>query len=467
MNCTTQLLANDQMTELQKRDLAHVWHPCAQMKDYEKFPPKVITKGEGVWLYDEDGKRYLDAVSSWWVNLFGHANPRISKVLAEQAMTLEHTIFANFTHKPAIEVAERLVRLTPPGLEKVFFADNGSAAIESALKMSFQYHAQTNKKHKKRFLALTNAYHGETIGALSVGGVDLYNEVYTPLLLDTVRSQGPDCYRCPFNDKPERCSAQCIQYVEQDLAEHHEEITAIIIEPLIQAAAGMKMYPALYLTKLKALCEKYDVHFIADEVAVGFGRTGTLFACEQAGVTPDFMCLSKGITAGYLPLSVVMTTNEVYDAFYDDYGTMKAFLHSHSYTGNTLACRIAQEVLTIFEEENYMEVVKEKAALLNKKARTAFEDLPYVGEYRQTGMVGAIELVANKATKEDLPSEERIGYQIYKRALDKGLLIRPLGNIIYFMPPYSITEEEMDFMITITKETVVQFFAERGATNEG
>ncbi|HEY9570815.1 MAG TPA: adenosylmethionine--8-amino-7-oxononanoate transaminase [Metalysinibacillus sp.] len=467
MNCTTQLLANDQMTDLQKRDLAHVWHPCAQMKDYEKFPPKVITKGEGVWLYDEDGKRYLDAVSSWWVNLFGHANPRISKVLAEQATTLEHTIFANFTHKPAIEVAERLVRLTPPGLEKVFFADNGSAAIEAALKMSFQYHAQTNKKHKKRFLALTNAYHGETIGALSVGGVDLYNEVYTPLLLDTVRSQGPDCYRCPFNDKPESCSAQCIQYVEQDLIEHHEELTAIIIEPLIQAAAGMKMYPPLYLTKLKALCEKYDVHFIADEVAVGFGRTGTLFACEQAGVTPDFMCLSKGITAGYLPLSVVMTTNEVYDAFYDDYGTMKAFLHSHSYTGNTLACRIAQEVLTIFEEENYMEVVKEKAALLNQKARAAFEHLPYVGEYRQTGMVGAIEMVANKVTKEDLPSEERIGYQIYKRALDKGLLIRPLGNIIYFMPPYSLTEEEMDFMIATTKETVEQFFAERRATYEG
>lgn len=449
------------LTELQARDLQHVWHPCSQMKDYEQFPPIVIKSGEGVWLYDENGKRYLDAVSSWWVNLFGHANKRISQALSEQAFTLEHVIFANFTHEPAVKVAEKLVALTPSGLQKVFFADNGSAAIEVALKMSFQYHMQTGKTSKKRFLALTDAYHGETLGALSVGGVDLYNEVYQPLLLDTVRAQGPDCFRCPFNEKPESCQAQCIRSVEEKLDAHHEEITAVIIEPLIQAAAGMKMYPPIYLRKLRELCTAYDVHLIADEIAVGFGRTGTLFACEQAEISPDFMCLSKGLTGGYLPLSVVLTTDTVYDVFYDEYGTMKAFLHSHSYTGNTLACRVALEVLTMFEEENYIEMIQQKGGLMRKLAEEAFSHLPYVGEYRQIGLVGAIELVADQNTKEPLPSEERIGYQIYQNALEKGLLIRPLGNILYFMPPYIISAEEIHFMIDTTKQTIESFFAER------
>ncbi|MEO4052873.1 adenosylmethionine--8-amino-7-oxononanoate transaminase [Solibacillus sp. CAU 1738] len=450
-----------QLSNWQERDLRHVWHPCSQMKDYEEFPPIVIERGEGMWLYDEHGNRYLDAVSSWWVNLFGHANTRISQALSEQAFKLEHAIFANFTHEPAIRVAEKLVALTPDGLNKVFFADNGSSATEVALKMSFQYHMQSGKKTKKRFLALTDAYHGETLGALSVGGVDLYNEVYQPLLLDTVRAQGPDCYRCPFNDKPESCQAQCIRFVEEELTVHHEEITAVIIEPLIQAAAGMKMYPPIYLKRLRDICTKYDVHLIADEIAVGFGRTGTMFACEQANISPDFMCLSKGLTGGYLPLSVVLTTDGIYDAFYDDYNKMKAFLHSHSYTGNTLACRVALEVLTIFEEENYIDIVQRKGERMRELACEAFSDLPYVGEYRQVGLVGAIELVTNRETKEPLPSEERIGYQIYKKALTKGLLIRPLGNILYFMPPYIISDEEMRFMIKTTKETMEQFFDER------
>ena len=306
-------------------------------------------------------------------------------------------------------------------------------------------------------MALTDAYHGETLGALSVGGVGLYNEVYQPLLLDTVRAQGPDCFRCPFQENPGSCQAQCIQFVEEELSQHHEEITAIIIEPLIQAAAGMKMYPPLYLKRLRELCTKYDVHFIADEIAVGFGRTGTLFACEQAGIAPDFMCLSKGLTGGYLPLSAVLTTDNVFNAFYDDYGTMKAFLHSHSYSGNTLACRVALEVLTMFEEEHVIDMIQNKGERMRELAMKAFEELPFVGEYRQVGLVGAIELVANRATKEPLPSEERIGYQIYKRALAKGLLIRPLGNILYFMPPYIISDDEMRFMIETTKETIMQF----------
>ena len=448
--------------ELQVRDVEHIWHPCAQMKDYETFPPIVIESGEGVWLTDKQGNRYLDAVSSWWVNLFGHTNSRISQAIADQAKKLEHVIFANFTHEPAILVAEKLVELTPKGLQKVFFADNGSAAIEVALKMSFQYRAQSSQPEKKRFLAFTNAYHGETLGALSMGGVGLYNDVYAPLLLNVVHAQGPDCFRCPFGDSPDTCRAQCIQDTEKQFKEHADTISAAIIEPLIQAAAGMKMYPPIFLQKLRELCNEYDIHLIADEVAVGFGRTGTLFACEQAVITPDFLCLSKGITGGYLPLSAVLTTEEVYNAFYDDYGTMKAFLHSHSYTGNPLALRAAQEVLAIFEEESVMEQLVAKQQTLNELSHAAFDELPYVGEYRQTGFVGAIELVANRKTKEPFPTDERIGYEIYQRALKKGLLIRPLGNIIYFMPPYVISEEEIMWMIQTTKEVMEQFFHERG-----
>ncbi|UHA58733.1 adenosylmethionine--8-amino-7-oxononanoate transaminase [Metabacillus litoralis] len=445
-------------SNLQKRDVNHIWHPCSQMKDYEEFPPIVIKKGDGIYLYDENGKQYMDAVSSWWVNLFGHSNQRISQALSQQAFELEHVIFANFTHEPAILLAEKLVKYTPKGLNKVFFADNGSSAIEVALKMSFQYHMQKNKPNKKRFLSLTDAYHGETLGALSVGGVSLYNEVFQPLLLNTVRAQGPDCYRCPFNQTPNHCDTPCISFVEEQLEKHAEEITAIIIEPLIQAAAGMKMYPPSYLKKLKELCLQYDVHLIADEVAVGFGRTGTLFACEQAGITPDFMCLSKGLTGGYLPLSVVMTTDDVYEAFYDDYASMKAFLHSHSYTGNPLACRVALEVLNIFEEENIIKENQVKSIYMREKASQEFSDLPYVGEYRQIGMVGAIELVRDKETKEPFPSKERVGYQIYRIALEKGLLLRPLGNVLYFMPPYVIEKEEIDKMIQVASDSIQSFF---------
>lgn len=451
------------LSHLQRMDLNYVWHPCSQMKDYEQLPPIVIKSGKGIYLYDENGKEYIDAVSSWWVNLFGHANERISQAIAEQAFQLEHVIFANFTHEPAILLSEKLVEITPPGLTKVFFADNGSAAIEVALKMSFQYHMQKHKTKKRRFLAFTDAYHGETLGALSVGGVDLYMEVFQPLLLDTIRAQGPDCYRCPFNEQLESCRTPCISYVEEKVKEHHEEISAIIIEPLIQAAAGMKMYPPVFLKKLKELCLHYDIHLIADEIAVGFGRTGTMFACEQAGITPDFMCLSKGLTGGYLPLSVVLTTDEVYEAFYDDYETMKAFLHSHSYTGNPLACRVALEVLNIFADEDILSRNREKGVYMKELATELFQGLPYVGEYRQTGMVGAIELVKNKKTKEPFPSNERIGYQIYQMALEKGLLLRPLGNILYFMPPYVITKKEINTMLHLALESMQQFFAEKSS----
>ncbi|AUG57655.1 Adenosylmethionine-8-amino-7-oxononanoate aminotransferase [Acetivibrio saccincola] len=450
----------DEMKSLQEKDLKYIWHPCSQMKDYEEFPPIVIKRGEGAYLEDINGKRYLDAVSSWWVNLFGHSNKRINEALYRQANKLEHVIFANFSHEPAIELSERIVNILPEGLNKVFFGDNGSSAVEIALKLSFQYHQQTGKTKKVRFLALTDAYHGETIGALSVGGIDLYSKIYKPLLLDVIRSTGPDCYRCKFNKHRESCSAECFTFIEEDVKKMHEEISAIIVEPLVQCAAGMKIYPPVYLKKLRALCDKYHINLIADEIAVGFGRTGKMFACEHAGISPDIICLSKGLTAGYMPLSLVVMTDEIYNAFYDDYLKMKAFLHSHSYSGNPLGCAVAIESLNIFEDEKILEKNSQKQAYLKNKAEKELLNIPYVGEYRQMGMIGAIELVKDRKTKEPFESEKRVGYNIYKKALKKGVILRPLGNIIYFMPPYVVENKDIDFIVRVCKESINEYFKE-------
>lgn len=448
------------MKKLQEKDLKYVWHPCSQMKDYEKFPPIVIEKGKGVFLEDIEGKKYLDAVSSWWVNLFGHSNQRISDALYNQANSLEHVIFANFTHKPAIELCERIVSLTPDRLQKVFFGDNGSSAIEIALKLSFQYHQQIGKTKKTRFVNISDAYHGETIGALSMGDVDLYSKVYKPILLDSEKVEGPDCFRCKYNEERNTCNAECFITMEEKIKQIHQEVSAIIIEPLVQCAAGMKIYSPKYLVKLRELCDKYDINIIADEIAVGFGRTGKMFACEHAGISPDIMCLSKGLTAGYMPLSLVLMSNKIYDAFYDEYDTMKAFLHSHSYSGNPLGCSIAVETLNIFEDEDVINKNKIKSEYLRNKVESVLKEIPNVGEYRQIGMIGAIELVKDKNTKEPIDYEKRVGYNIYQKALKKGVLLRALGNIVYFMPPYVITEEEIDFMVDVAKDSIIEYFNE-------
>lgn len=448
----------DKMKQLQEKDLKYIWHPCSQMKDYEQLPPIVIKNGKGVYLEDVNGKKYLDAVSSWWVNLFGHANKRINDALYNQANQLEHVIFVNFSHEPAIELCERIVNITPKGLNKVFFGDNGSSAIEIALKLSFQYHQQTGNKNKTKFIALTDAYHGETIGALSVGGVDLYSKIYRPLLLDVERVSGPDCFRCQYNNNRQTCNSECFLHMEKVIKEKHEEISAVVIEPMVQAAAGMKMYNATYLKKLRKLCDEYNIHLIADEVAVGFGRTGKMFACEHANIVPDMMCLSKGLTAGYLPLSLVVMTDKIYEAFYDEYTTLKAFLHSHSYTGNTLGCSVAVETLKIFEEEKVLQSNKKKQEYIRQLVEKELLDIPYVGEFRQIGMIGAIELVKDKKTKEAFDWKKRVGYKIYQIALKKGVLLRPLGNIIYFMPPYVINEQEIKMMILTAKESILEYF---------
>ncbi len=408
----TLIVSPSSNASLSERDLKVLWHPCTQMHDHETIPMVPVVRGEGAWLVDADGRRYLDCVSSWWTNLFGHANPRIAGAVKAQLDTLEHVIFAGFTHEPALELAEELVRITPPGLDRVFLADNGSAAIEVALKMSFHYWLNRGHGEKTRFIALTGSYHGETLGALSVSDVALYRKTYAPLLLTPELAPSPDIYEGEPGESPRDIATRRLGDMRALLERHAHETCAVIVEPLVQCAGGMRMYDASYLTGLRALCDEFQVHLIADEIAVGFGRTGTLFACEQAGISPDFMCLSKGLTGGFLPLSAVLTTEEVYRAFYAEYRSGKAFLHSHSYTGNPLACRAATATLKIFRDDPVLERNRELAAHL--AARIApLKDHPQVADVRQTGMIAAIELVADKASRRPYPAEERRGMRVY------------------------------------------------------
>ncbi|MCJ0971997.1 adenosylmethionine--8-amino-7-oxononanoate transaminase [Pseudomonas sp. PS1] len=436
-----------------RRDLDVLWHPCTQMKDHEQLPLIPIRRGEGVWLEDFDGKRYLDAVSSWWVNVFGHANPRINQRIKDQVDQLEHVMLAGFTHQPVVELSERLVALAPSGLERVFYTDNGSTGIEVALKMSFHYWRNTGRPEKQRFVTLTNSYHGETVAAMSVGDVALFTDTYKPLLLDTFKVPSPDCFLRPDGMSWEDHSRQMFAHMEQTLAEHHSQIAAVIVEPLIQGAGGMRMYHPIYLTLLREACDRYDVHLIHDEIAVGFGRTGTFFACEQAGITPDFLCLSKALTGGYLPMAAVLTTDALYQAFYDDYTTLRAFLHSHTYTGNPLACAAALATLDIFEQDQVIEANKALAARM-ASATAHLVDHPHVAEVRQTGMALAIEMVQDKTSRTPYPWQERRGLKVYQHALQRGALLRPLGSVVYFLPPYTITEEQIDFLADVASEGI-------------
>ncbi|ACL72804.1 adenosylmethionine-8-amino-7-oxononanoate aminotransferase [Thioalkalivibrio sulfidiphilus HL-EbGr7] len=439
--------------ELTRRDLSVVWHPCTQMKDHERLPMIPIRRGEGVWLEDFDGNRYIDAVSSWWVNLFGHANPHINQVIRDQLDQLEHVILAGFTHEPVIRLSEKLVNITPPGLSRCFYADNGSSAVEVALKMSFHYWLNRGQRKKTRFMCLSNSYHGETLGALAVGDVALYKETYKPLLMQPITIEGPDCYHREPGESCEQVAERQFRHMEQALAEHAHETCAVIVEPLVQCAGSMRMYHPRYLTLLREACDRHGVHLIADEIAVGFGRTGTMFACEQAGISPDFMCLSKGLTGGYLPLSAVLTTEEVYQAFYDEYDKLSAFLHSHSYTGNALACAAALGTLDLFEREDVIGNNRRLAAVM-AEALAPFKDHPHVADVRQTGMIAAVEMVKDKAVRTPYPWQERRGLKIYQHALSRGALLRPLGNVSYLMPPYVITEEQIRFLVQVMGEGI-------------
>lgn len=437
------------------RDLAVLWHPCTQMKDHEFLPMTPIRRGHGVWLEDFDGKRYLDAVSSWWVNVFGHCHPVISAAVKDQLDTLEHVILAGFTHQPAIVLAERLIGLAPPGLARCFYADNGSSAVEVALKMSFHYWRNLGQTTKTKFVCLSGSYHGETLGALAVGDVDLYKTTYAPLLMEAIVAPSPDAYTRELGETWADCARRRFAAMEQLLAERAEEICAVIVEPLVQCAGGMRMYDPIYLSLLRAACDRAGVHLVADEIAVGFGRTGTLFACEQAGITPDFLLLGKGLTGGYLPLSAVLTTDQVYCAFYDDYQKLNAFLHSHSYTGNPLACRAALATLDLFEQLDTV-TANRRLAQTMAAAAAPLASHPHVAEVRQAGMILAVELVRDKLTRAPYPWQERRGLRVYQHALSRGALLRPLGNVVYFMPPYVITLEEIRFLAEVAVEGIVR-----------
>jgi adenosylmethionine-8-amino-7-oxononanoate aminotransferase len=441
---------------LQEKDLKYIWHPCSQMKDYEELPPIIISRGDGIHLYDKEGKEYIDIISSWWCNLLGHCNPTINEAIKSQLDKLEHVIFANFSHEPAITLCEELIKIIPEGLTKFNFSDNGSASVECALKMAFQYQYQTGHPEKTKFMCFTEGYHGETIGALSVGSMDLYAKIYNPMLIDTIHINAPDCYRCPYENCRDTCNVECFENAEKAFQKHAHETCGMIVEPLLQGSAGMRIYPPQYLTKLRALCDEYNVLLIADEIATGFGRTGKMFAFDYAEVTPDIMCLSKGLTGGYMPMAITITTDKIYDAFYADYAEGKAFMHSHTYSGNPLGCSAALAVMKILREENILNKANIQAEYLHKKLCSALIDHPNVGEIRHIGLINAIELVSNKETKEPLNSRLRTGYQIYKIALKNGLILRPLGDVLYFNPPLTIGKCDIDKAVEICASSIQQ-----------
>lgn len=444
------------VSQLISQDLKYIWHPCSQMKDYEELKPIIIDHGKGVMLYDKNGKEYIDIVSSWWCNLLGHCNPKINSAVKEQIDSLEHVIFANFSHEPAIKLCGELIKIIPKGLCKFNFSDNGSASVECALKMAFQFQYQTGKPQKKRFMCLSDGYHGETIGALSVGTMDLYAKIYKPMLMDTIRINAPDCYRCPYGKTRDCCKCECFEHTEKSFEQYADETAAVIVEPLLQGSAGMRIYPALYLRKLRELCDKYDVLLIADEIATGFGRTGKMFAFDHAEVSPDIMCISKGLTGGYMPMAITVTTQEIYDAFYADYSEGKAFMHSHTYSGNPLGCACALAVQKIFREDNILENARKRAVYLNNKLTERLGDYRHTGEIRHIGLINAIELVKDPAAKTAFDSKARTGYQIYKKALDTGLLLRPLGDVLYFNPPLIINEQEIDRAVELCANAIEQ-----------
>jgi adenosylmethionine---8-amino-7-oxononanoate aminotransferase len=428
---------------LPERSRTAVWHPCTQMKQHETLPLVPIARGAGCWLYDFAGKRYLDAVSSWWVNLFGHGNARISAALADQLGTLAHVMLAGLTHEPVVVLSERLAHLTGGALGHCFYASDGASATEIALKMSVHYWRNCGRPEKLDYVHLAGGYHGETMGALSVTDVPLFRDAYGPLLRTSAQVPSPDWRGREPGESPRAFALRCAAGLEGYLERHHAHTAAFIVEPLVQGAAGMAMYDPEYLRRARALCEQYEVHLIADEIMVGFGRSGTFFACEQAGVTPDFLCLSKGITGGYLPLSVVLTREVVYQAFYDD-AVARAFLHSHSYTGNALACRAALATLDIFEQDDVINANRTTRGRITAATRAIAAD-PRVEHFRNTGMIWAFEV------KSSDPSFSRTFFQ---QALERELLLRPIGNTVYFMPPYVIGEEEIALLTEQTHELI-------------
>jgi len=440
---------------LAQKDKKYIWHPFTQMKDYEKSDPLIIEKGKGSYLYDTAGNKYLDGISSLWVTVHGHRKKKIDDAIICQVKKISHSTLLGISNVPAAELAEKLVKITPKGLSKVFYSDNGSTSVEIALKIAYQYWQQKSEqtKTKKKFISLVNAYHGDTIGSVSVGGIDLFHQVYSPLLFKTFKADSPYCYRCRLKKTYPECKLACLDSLKKILEKHSREIAAFVVEPMVQGAAGMITFPKGYLKKARELCTRNNVLFIADEVAVGFGRTGRMFACEHEKVSPDILAIAKGITGGTLPLAATLATDEIYNAFLGEAEDLKTFFHGHTYTGNPVACAAAIANLEVFEEEKVLFALKKKIKLLTKRLKE-FKTLKHVGDVRQNGFMVGIELVKDTKNKSFFEAKERVGHRVILEARKRGVIIRPLGDVIVLMPPLSISEKELKTLCDVTLESI-------------
>lgn len=451
----------NEIEHYEELDKKHIWHPFTQMKEWLEEKPIIITEGRDCFVKDAYGKWYLDGVSSLWVNIHGHRKAEIDNAIKAQIDNIAHSTLLGAANIPSIKLAEILIGLTDksfaglyPRLSKVFYSDNGSTAVEVALKMAFQYWVHKGIKGKNTFLSLKNAYHGDTIGAVSVGEIDIFTNVYKPLLFKTYNAPSPYCYRCEFGKAPSACLFECLTQMEKILEKHSSEIAAVIIEPLVQAAGGIIVWPGGYLKGIRELCNKYNLLLIADEVATGFGRTGRMFACEHENVVPDIMCLSKGITNGYMPIAVTLATDRIYNAFLGEFKELKTFFHGHSYAGNPLACAAAIANIDLFEKEDALKNMQPKITLLEEKLKDV-TNLPNVGNVRNKGLMAGIELVKNKSTKEPYSWEEKKGWKVAYRAREDGVLIRPLGNVIVIMPPLAISIENLNRLMDVIKKAII------------
>ena len=446
-------LPGSRQRQLVEWDKKYVWHPFTQMKDWLTDEPLVIDRAKGSYLIDTKGNRYLDGVSSLWVNVHGHGHRIVNARVREQLNKLEHSTLLGLSNTPAVELARKLVGIAPKGLTKVFYSDNGSTAVEAAVKIAYQYWQNTGRKRKKYIAHLANSYHGDTLGSVSVGGIDLFHKVYRDLISKTIQVDFPDCYRAPQGKKYPEYAFECLDRFEAMLKKKHGQIAAFVVEPIVQGAAGMIMWPKGILKRMHELCRRYEVIFIVDEVATGFGRTGTMFACEQEGVAPDILCLAKGLTAGYLPLAATLTTRKIFDGFCFDYKEQKTFFHGHTYTGNPLACAAALANLEVFEKEGTLGKLAPKIKFLSQKLQM-FYNLPHVGDVRQRGFMVGIELVRDRATKEPYPWQDKVGVQVCQEVRKHGVILRPLGNVIVLMPPLSMTMEELGRLLDVTYRAI-------------
>ncbi|MFH2011503.1 MAG: adenosylmethionine--8-amino-7-oxononanoate transaminase [Pseudomonadota bacterium] len=442
--------------QLEVNDKEYIWHPFTQMKDYIQGKPLIIEKGEGSFLWDIYGNKYLDGISSLWVTVHGHCREEINQAIIEQVKKVSHSTLLGLSHPTAIELAKRLAEITPGNLNKVFYSESGATAVEIGLKMAFQYWLQKPNEatERNKFISLKNAYHGDTIGAVSVGGIDLFHKTYQPLLFDSPKGESPHCYRCSLEKTYPSCDLECLNQLEGIIKKHRHETAAMIIEPLVQGAAGMVIFPPGYLKGVRELCTKYNILMIADEVAVGFGRTGKMFACEHEDVVPDILALGKGITGGYLPLAATIATDELYNAFLGEYSELKTFFHGHTYTGNPVACAAALANLDLFEKDETIIKLQEKIEHLEKGLKK-FRNLEHVGDVRQKGFMVGIELVSNGNLKESFPLENKTGIKVIMEARRRGVIIRPLGDVIILMPPLSITLQELDYLIKVTFDSII------------